>query len=452
MLKAWWKARGCQMKRIIMSTSIFLLFTCLCSSPAPVLPASIVRIGNPGLEQFPKNDTGDCFARTIWDMHYYNGSIYVGMGDYWHSVGPIGVWAFDADDSLRKDYTIDEQQVWGFREYDGKLFIPGIDSTEPWDYGNIYINDGHTWQKLRTIPDGVHVIDAAVSEGKIYVIRTSAEDTAVLESYDMGQSWQLLMTAGELFSHFKQMVALDDSLIIMGNTTDDNTCIYRYRNNNLETLVFSLFPGTSYRAPVRSVRFRDGILYTGRYTVHPVGSLLFISPLFFLSPSSETVTTKGVWEKSIRDIIVRDDICYVLTASEMDDAFQGTIHSSSNLDNWTEIVTFTVTALPYSFELLDGVFYVGLGFSKPRDGQAVAESGSIYRINLDESPPAWDVNKDGTIDISDLALLGQYLGKDITTSSDSNPDVNGDGEVDILDLVLVGTHFGETYFPTANSN
>ncbi len=61
------------------------------------------------------------------------------------------------------------------------------------------------------------------------------------------------------------------------------------------------------------------------------------------------------------------------------------------------------------------------------------------------SSPAWDINQDGTVDISDILLVSQHLGEKITEPPDPNPDVNGDGEVDILDLILVGRHFGENY-------
>jgi hypothetical protein len=49
-----------------------------------------------------------------------------------------------------------------------------------------------------------------------------------------------------------------------------------------------------------------------------------------------------------------------------------------------------------------------------------------------------DVNNDGKIDISDLALVGSHFGE-------SNPevgDVNADGIVDIRDIALIELHFG----------
>ena len=57
----------------------------------------------------------------------------------------------------------------------------------------------------------------------------------------------------------------------------------------------------------------------------------------------------------------------------------------------------------------------------------------------------WDINKDGIVDIFDLATVATSFGEDIPPETEPKPDVNGDGVVDISDLVLVAKHFGEKY-------
>ena len=54
--------------------------------------------------------------------------------------------------------------------------------------------------------------------------------------------------------------------------------------------------------------------------------------------------------------------------------------------------------------------------------------------------PAWDVNKDGTVDIRDLVLVAGQFGQ---AGDGLAGDVNGDGTVNVLDLVAVSAHFGE---------
>ena len=54
----------------------------------------------------------------------------------------------------------------------------------------------------------------------------------------------------------------------------------------------------------------------------------------------------------------------------------------------------------------------------------------------------WDVNRDERVNILDLVLVAQDLGK--PASVNSRTDVNGDRTVNILDLVLVAQHLGES--------
>ena len=55
--------------------------------------------------------------------------------------------------------------------------------------------------------------------------------------------------------------------------------------------------------------------------------------------------------------------------------------------------------------------------------------------------PAYDVNRDGIINILDLILVGQDLSK--ANATNEGTDINGDGVVNISDIILVAQHFGE---------
>lgn len=54
-----------------------------------------------------------------------------------------------------------------------------------------------------------------------------------------------------------------------------------------------------------------------------------------------------------------------------------------------------------------------------------------------------DVNKDGTVNIQDLVLVGATLGQPGNRNAVQNPDVNRDGIINILDLVRVSNNFGK---------
>ena len=51
-----------------------------------------------------------------------------------------------------------------------------------------------------------------------------------------------------------------------------------------------------------------------------------------------------------------------------------------------------------------------------------------------ETRPTVDVNGDGVVNIQDLVIVANAIGKDA-------PDINGDGTVNVLDLVAVANAF-----------
>lgn len=350
-----------------------------------------VKIGNPNLERFPNNDSKDRYARSVWDMHYYNGRVYIGSGDILRNRGPIDVWSFETkgkEVSFKKEITVDEEQVHRFIDYAGKLFIPGYDAQESWDFGNLYIKDGGVWQKLRTIPHGLHICDVALFNRNLYVYMTSDGYSGILESCDMGQTWKYVMKGyhDDRLAGFGPMVPLKDFLLIMGRT-DNTPCVYKYGDRKIERLLIPLFPSSNTQRKNfgRLVRFKDGVLYAPVY----LGFLDSQCPLFFLNDFEYgAVIIEQFREDNVRDIVVRDKRCYVLTASAQEDECKGSIYSSSDLESWTKRAEFSVPALPYSFELLNGVFYVGLGHrflidkwrSKEEGWAEDDESGSIWRI------------------------------------------------------------------------
>ena len=61
--------------------------------------------------------------------------------------------------------------------------------------------------------------------------------------------------------------------------------------------------------------------------------------------------------------------------------------------------------------------------------------------------PKWDVNRDGEVNILDLILVAQDIGK--TSGTHLRTDINGDGTRNIQDIVLVASHLGELSGPAA---
>lgn len=337
--------------------------------------AVLTKIGNPGKEQYPNDDYADCFARSVWDMHYYNDSIYIGAGDYWANRGPVDIWSFDTDNVFRKEYTVDDEMVDLFRSYDSKLFIPGRDAMESWTYGNFYTKEDGEWAKFRTIPNAIHVADIALYEGILFATITAESYNELLRSYDMGITWHTVARSYREQSEasYGWMVIQGDDLFITGTTDDGKFCLYRYSDGDMDVVAIKC--KKSDRPFGRSVGYIDGILSVNNYNPCKIKPA---SPLIFMNTLSGIVEIVAQFKrKNVRDIIIRDTTCYVLTALSKGRSFYGAIYSSCDLKNWIKLSSFSTPALPCSFEYMDNVFYVGLG--NRTQTHSDIESGSIYR-------------------------------------------------------------------------
>lgn len=132
-------------------------------------------------------------------------------------------------------------------------------------------------------------------------------------------------------------------------------------------------------------------------------------------------------EQNVRDIVVRGKDVYVLTASVEDDNFNGAIYFSPDLRKWNILAEFSVPALPYSLELLDNSFYVGLGNRDYLQGYADVESGSIYKVEPDEpivilraafSPSKWNVEWENSKSTVEAIIYYERGGEELVDISD----------------------------------
>lgn len=99
---------------------------------------------------------------------------------------------------------------------------------------------------------------------------------------------------------------------------------------------------------------------------------------------------------------------------------------------------YAVVGIDAIFYLLSPIFiiiYIGAVISGIDD---TADVSSSYEnnISIQENSLICDVNRDGFIDIRDLALTSQNYGKNITEETESF-DVNDDGEINEIDLDII---------------
>ncbi|MHC4777540.1 MAG: hypothetical protein ACYTFG_03065 [Planctomycetota bacterium] len=138
-------------------------------------------------------------ARGLCELRYFEGKLYLGHGDYGVNTGPTDVLAFGLrEKEFTTEFTVQDEAIVRYRILDGHLVIPGVDATESWDFGNVYVKapSSSPWKKHRKIPRGLHVFDAADSEGAWYVCTGSSDPDrakgtygAVFRSLDHGETW-----------------------------------------------------------------------------------------------------------------------------------------------------------------------------------------------------------------------------------------------------------------------
>lgn len=61
-----------------------------------------------------------------------------------------------------------EQGVLGMHLLGDTLYLPGPDSQGSWQWGNVYLYNGHQWMRKETVPEGVHVFDLTHLAGDLY--------------------------------------------------------------------------------------------------------------------------------------------------------------------------------------------------------------------------------------------------------------------------------------------
>lgn len=167
---------------IIFSFNFFL--QTMAATKAKDITSQVVILGNP----FTKST----FAKNVWDMQLYNGRIYLGSGDCGNNAGATPVIYYDsAANKFITQFTVSEEQIDIYKVLNGKLYIPGTDSTESWDFGNFYTLENDQWTKFRTIPNANHVWDMAYFNGQLYAATgtTKPGKGEVLASKDLGKTW-----------------------------------------------------------------------------------------------------------------------------------------------------------------------------------------------------------------------------------------------------------------------
>lgn len=325
------------------------------------------------------------YARNVWDMQLWGDKIYLGHGNSSNrgpapNAGPVRVIAYHPQSGcFQTEFIVDEEQIDRYRVIGNQLYIPGHDPREPWDWGNFYrlTNDG--WEKVRTIPQGIHAYDILGYQGALFVALGTTEGGKVARSTDGGQTWEsfALPGVGRAFELF----TLGNELYVHAYR---NGGLYRYSKKSFDRLAVDLFPSAQYSQNpmmVRSILFDGVLLYIGADNVNDHQWTPFAA---YKAESINEAQKLNLPPQDLPyDILVRDGNGYILTNRFEDSGSGYTViiyrsdDVSGDLEQWKEIVRFNAPSFARSFELYEGVFYIGLGTAtKPLN----AASGNIYQV------------------------------------------------------------------------
>lgn len=340
--------------------------------------SQVVLVGNP----FTKST----YAKNVWDMQVYNGRIYLGSGDCGKNAGATPVIYYDsAANKFTTQFTVSEEQIDIYKVLNGKLFIPGTDATESWDFGNFYILENDHWTKLRTIPNANHVWDMAYFNDQLYAATGTTKPGMgeVLASNDMGKTWASQVPQNKRFYAINDwatsLLELNNklyatgTLVIPSSSTSD---IFDKFTNLLVT------DSTSMLAQPYDIRLLPGVknnyLYGIKRQTTIGNNLIYLGVRVagtndLWSPDAMYVTTDLTQSRRVvlpavdalpSDILARGNVVYVLAnIKNSNNNYTNVVYKSEDLKNWTELFRFNTATFARSFEELNGDFYFGLGCS-----------------------------------------------------------------------------------------
>ncbi len=321
--------------------------------------ASVVYLGNPFKERYP-DGSGWEHARNVRDMMEWQSKIYFGIGDVVRNPGSVNLWYYDMSDGrFVHEFTVDEEQISRFRQFNGALYIPGYDATESWDYGNFYLNSGGGWQKFRTIPGEIHVIDIYSYNDKLFACGTRG----IYVSTDGGNTWEHFQTYGQEF------FTLNDSLYCVSNRKR----IFRYTGSGFEEEDHQLYSGLDgYDSPgiSKSHNYKNHLVYQVMNHTAKKESALFKTTTLQNPDFIDFFTAK-----SIRDILVKNDTLFVMTSTIFGNNFLTECYSTTDFQNWHKRFDKVMPSFSRCFEYFNGSFYISLACEDNKNF-----CGDIYKI------------------------------------------------------------------------
>ena len=364
-------------------------------------------------------------ARGIRDLQVWQGRVYLGYGDWYANLGPIDIWGYDPITSEfisetvyvnpdRPAAPVDEESIDRYCVIDEDLYIPGTDPCcgDGWDFGNFYRNDGTGWVKKRTIPTGLHAFDMLRFQGRLFVATGPNDGKALKASDDDGETWVPVID-GLDNTRFYELFEQGGTLYAVKGVTQEvpKAPVYLYDGAVFQLSGRDLLPdvGSGYYAVRDGVHnFGDEVVYIAWEWDDTAECYRPMHALYHASPGADGQRIPFFDDKVPRDVVVNGDEILVLDSgsdrcifSNLGDpdptGYTATIYSSTDLVNWEEVVSESVTDTPNALEVLGDRTYVG------------TYNGDIYHTPPTPTPTPVPVGG-VVVPVSEVELLAPWVG------------------------------------------
>lgn len=343
-------------------------------------------LDSPYKEIYPNKK--DLYAGNIWDMREFENKLYLGAGNSSNigpaqNAGPVPLISYNPlNKEFKTEAIIYDEQIDIIKTFQNKLYIPGHDAMQSWDYANIYIkNSNKELKKLRNIKNGLHVYDIAFYNGKIFAALGVKSGAAVGISSDNANNWNIqnlnhfriysfLEIANRLFA-VKFFPSSEDLEKMSKNKKEQffNVAEYKFDSfvPNYDLSSKDFFPNTKnldYKSQkiVRSVKIDKKTIYIGAYLHNDHQFIPFGA--YYIELINDKLISKKIEipdDYQIWDILYKNDETYLLAYNKEKETIKVFFTYNGNFSSFKEYVSFKSSTFARSFERLGDRFYFSLG-------------------------------------------------------------------------------------------
>ena len=334
-------------------------------------------IGNPSKSQFAEGEAA--YSRNVWDLQVYDNLIFIGSGNSANegpsiNSGNVDLHVYNPKTGkFYKETTIYDDQVDIFKVLQNRLAIPGHDATGSWNWGNFYIRgENNSWKMYRNIPKALHVYDLEYRDKTLFAAIGLNEGAAVGATSDLGKNWKIIKLGSSRVYSFMSVGDEFFALKKFKRTSKPYFSVAQYKRGNFvpryDISIYDMFADTrfdiKYSRATRIISFDDKAIYLGayKYNSHQTKPFGFYEAVL----KNGKISSKKIKLKEgyiPRDIIKRGNKIYLLTSKTTRSGTNIEVLEfyANNLRTYKELFSFEYPTFARSFELLDGVFYFGMG-------------------------------------------------------------------------------------------